>query len=63
MADAVEKQVSRPGPSELQCKVCGAVEMIRMDWQRCYVCYMNCATRNARTYPSFCKSCCSRLHQ
>jgi len=63
MADTVENKVLHPGPSELLCKVCGTGEMIRMDWQRCYPCYMRCETRNTRTYPSICKSCCNRLHQ
>jgi hypothetical protein len=62
MADTVEKPQPGPGPSELRCKVCGVVEMIRIDWQRCYVCYMNCDTRNTRTYPSFCSACHTRLH-
>jgi hypothetical protein len=63
MADTVDKKPHRPGPSELLCKVCGVVEMIRVDWQRCYVCYMNCDTRNSRTYPAFCLGCCGRLHR
>ena len=62
MTETAEKQAPRPGPSELLCKVCGTVEMIRMEWQRCYPCYMNCETRHHRTYPSFCVSCCKRLH-
>jgi len=62
MTAITEKKSKLPGPSELLCKVCGAVEMIRMDWQRCYLCYMHCETRNTHTYPAFCTSCHLKLH-
>jgi len=62
MAAAPEKSVASPGPSKLLCRNCGAVEQIRSDWQRCYMCYMVCETRNYRTYPAVCTTCCRKLH-
>lgn len=62
MIETAEKKSPVPGPSELLCRECGTVEMIRMDWQRCYMCYMRCETRNTRTYPTLCSTCCRKLH-
>jgi hypothetical protein len=57
-----EKKAPSPGPSELLCRTCGTVEQIRADWQRCWMCYVQCETRNFRTYPTFCATCCRKLH-
>ena len=57
-----EKQVKLPNASELQCRLCGVVELIHMDWRRCYACTVACVTRNTRTYPSICPSCCRKTH-
>jgi hypothetical protein len=62
MIETAEKKIAPPGPSELHCRECGTVEQIRADWQRCWSCYMRCETRNTRTYPTFCSSCCRKLH-
>lgn len=62
MTATAEKRVTPPGASELLCRECGAVELIRMEWQRCYACYMRCETRNYRTYPTLCANCCRKLH-
>lgn len=62
MTGTAEPKSERPGPSELLCRECGVVELLRMEWQRCYPCYMLCETRNYRTYPTLCSGCHQRLH-
>lgn len=56
------KKSAGPGPSELQCRICGTVEQIRMAWQRCYQCHIRSETRYSKTYPAFCAACCMKLH-
>lgn len=57
-----ERKNPLPGPSELRCRFCGKIEMIRIDWQRCWTCYAQSETRNFRTYPTVCLACCLKRH-
>jgi len=62
MTGMIENKGAPPGPSELKCVHCGIVEQIRADWQRCWMCYVRCETRNFHTYPTVCFDCCKKLH-